>query len=313
MENKRIEWVDAAKGIGIILVCLGHSVQNVEIPLNKVILSFHMPLFFFLSGYTIKHLQLEFSTLKKFFMKKIRTIILPMIIGGIALSIFYFVFDYFIDGNTETKWKVLYYCNNWFLEALFISVITVTFIASLGNKYCVLAIIIISAVFAFNHYWPVSHMQQAVIATLFSLIGYSIKTFKEQFSRLYSVGGGGLVCVLIPIHSILCSRNVAVTMADNTYGNKILFIINAFMGIIITIHISLLCQKSKWLCDIVGKHTLVIYITQFMGIYLIRWIMRRFAIYTVDVWPRYYYVFLLLILFEIPIVKIAGWLENRRS
>ncbi len=47
---KRIEWVDIARGIGIILVILGHiGIGKV----GKFIYSFHIPLFFFLSGFLV--------------------------------------------------------------------------------------------------------------------------------------------------------------------------------------------------------------------------------------------------------------------
>ena len=39
----RIEWLDSARGIAIILVVLGHCIGYIDEPLNKVILSFHMP------------------------------------------------------------------------------------------------------------------------------------------------------------------------------------------------------------------------------------------------------------------------------
>ena len=48
--GKRIEWIDVSKGIGIILVLIGHISLNGG--LNKFIYSFHMPLFFILSGFT---------------------------------------------------------------------------------------------------------------------------------------------------------------------------------------------------------------------------------------------------------------------
>lgn len=50
----RIEWLDSARGIAIILVVLGHCIGYIDDPLNKVILSFHMPAFFFLSGICMK-------------------------------------------------------------------------------------------------------------------------------------------------------------------------------------------------------------------------------------------------------------------
>jgi fucose 4-O-acetylase-like acetyltransferase len=51
-KDKRIEWVDTAKGIGILLVILGHTIL---LPFISVpIYAFHMPLFFLLSGLFIK-------------------------------------------------------------------------------------------------------------------------------------------------------------------------------------------------------------------------------------------------------------------
>lgn len=50
--SKRIEYIDIARGIGILLVVMGHNDFAVVSPfLYKLIYSFHMPLFFFLSGY----------------------------------------------------------------------------------------------------------------------------------------------------------------------------------------------------------------------------------------------------------------------
>lgn len=50
MDKKRIAWVDIAKAIAIIGMIVGHEVTNDT--LRIFIFSFHMPLFFILSGYT---------------------------------------------------------------------------------------------------------------------------------------------------------------------------------------------------------------------------------------------------------------------
>lgn len=56
-QKKRIEWIDIAKGIGMVLVMLGHAPISYvspfcdEISIHNVFLySFHIPLFMFLSG-----------------------------------------------------------------------------------------------------------------------------------------------------------------------------------------------------------------------------------------------------------------------
>lgn len=49
VQNKqRIEWIDTIKGVGIILVLIGHcNIPNI----NQYIYLFHMPLFYIISGY----------------------------------------------------------------------------------------------------------------------------------------------------------------------------------------------------------------------------------------------------------------------
>jgi fucose 4-O-acetylase-like acetyltransferase len=54
--GSRLEHIDVAKGIGIILVVLGHNwiIRTEKGELFRIIFSFHMPLFFFLSGVLFK-------------------------------------------------------------------------------------------------------------------------------------------------------------------------------------------------------------------------------------------------------------------
>ena len=47
--SERYTWIDCIKGIGIFLVVLGHIYKDNYI--GQWIYSFHMPLFFMLSGY----------------------------------------------------------------------------------------------------------------------------------------------------------------------------------------------------------------------------------------------------------------------
>ena len=63
--NKRIEYIDIAKALGILLVILGHCVYTAKIPhLGVSIYSFHMPLFFIISGMFVKPIGFKKGTLK---------------------------------------------------------------------------------------------------------------------------------------------------------------------------------------------------------------------------------------------------------
>jgi polysaccharide biosynthesis protein PslL len=66
--SKRIEYLDIAKGIGILLVVLGHNdFEVISLFVQRLIYSFHMPLFFFLSGYFLNTAVPFFEFFKKRF------------------------------------------------------------------------------------------------------------------------------------------------------------------------------------------------------------------------------------------------------
>ncbi len=54
-QKARIELIDIAKAITIVLVILGHTTGILETPMyRRFLYAFHMPLFFFLAGLSIK-------------------------------------------------------------------------------------------------------------------------------------------------------------------------------------------------------------------------------------------------------------------
>ena len=74
----RIEWIDALKGFGIFCVTLGHL--GCWYPLEKHIYSFHMFLFFFLSGY----LHNRKYSKKEYIKRKFQTIFIPFLTWNIC-------------------------------------------------------------------------------------------------------------------------------------------------------------------------------------------------------------------------------------
>lgn len=73
LKKERIDWIDIAKGIGIILVVMGHLAAEDQ-DLKRFIYCFHMPLFFFISGIVFNIKNIKF---KKFFIKKFKSVYLP--------------------------------------------------------------------------------------------------------------------------------------------------------------------------------------------------------------------------------------------
>lgn len=93
---ERINWIDMAKGGGIILVVIGHCL-NPNSFLNSVIFSFHMPLFFIISGYLFK----DNVNTSRFLYKKSIRLLLPYFFTFII----YLFADIIIDSN-GTAWQI---------------------------------------------------------------------------------------------------------------------------------------------------------------------------------------------------------------
>ena len=83
--KQRIQWIDVAKGLAILIVVLGHCIGNLTDPVNKIILAFHMPLFFFLSGYCVKVSEIKFLPFLK---KKAIALLVPQITLGTISTAF---------------------------------------------------------------------------------------------------------------------------------------------------------------------------------------------------------------------------------
>jgi polysaccharide biosynthesis protein PslL len=117
--------IDIAKGIGILLVVFGHNwiVLKEQGELFRVIFSFHMPLFFFLSGIFLR----ESDTFKQFIFSKADSLLKPYLVVLTALGIgkilhptalFTYLFGVFYATIGTIKWEAL-----WFLPHLFVALL----------------------------------------------------------------------------------------------------------------------------------------------------------------------------------------------
>lgn len=127
---KRVEWVDTAKGICILLVVLHHCAQILQAsyPLQRDFLTFRMPLYFILSGLFFK--QYGFKT---FVLKKTNKLLIPYVffyvLTGVLIPVALFRFwghsIAFYDGyGLEAVFSIFserIICNPsiWFLFCLF--------------------------------------------------------------------------------------------------------------------------------------------------------------------------------------------------
>ena len=84
--------IDIIKALGIILMVMGHA----GAPITQWIYLFHMSLFFIVSGYCIGgNYSDNFSGLKLFIKKKIKTLYIPCLLFNTSLLILHNLLEYY--------------------------------------------------------------------------------------------------------------------------------------------------------------------------------------------------------------------------
>lgn len=120
--KKRLDYVDRIKGFAALLVIISHMVAqhtflSNEHPIREIICSFHMSLFFFISGYmTNKIDKIEQNGGRNFIVQRIRSLIMPYIF-------WLFISPIFVSGVFPSSLDVLLFYPNyylWFLPLMFI-------------------------------------------------------------------------------------------------------------------------------------------------------------------------------------------------
>ena len=271
--------VDIAKGLGILLVVLGHQVDYFEADLVGVyryIYLFHVPLFFFLSGMFFREQENFWNCFKKKFLR----LFVPYLLAN-----FFFFFVEMIrvwklgaayDGELGWKdlwlacaglWPVLSMLSRptWFILVLFrITLIYKLIQLMTGSRKWLMTIIcaaigIIGAVCAPETYMIGQTMVALPFLCAGHLCGVGLLGNKKLFSNACTIAG---VVVALPLLYLL-SRHQQTNIAVNVYDNVILMFTGAIIGILAVLWISKLIVNlpavTKCLTYI-GQYTLSILI-----------------------------------------------------
>lgn len=83
--QKRIEYIDLAKGFCIILVVIYHLTEyySLQMPLNNFFKAFRLPLYFFLSGMFFK----DYGSFLEFVKRKTNKLIIPFVFWFLLFSV----------------------------------------------------------------------------------------------------------------------------------------------------------------------------------------------------------------------------------
>lgn len=283
MQNNRDELWDVLKGIGIILVILGHMGLW-----NEFIYSFHMPLFFFLSGVLYKN-----RTCKELISYIKLRLLIPYLIWSVGLTLIaYFAASLWRNGILDKfsrlkeafiniflgggPLNVIEVCPAiWYLTATIIVLIIYSIINRIKKVRYKNAVIMICAllgvVLAINGEMGLFNIVAALLAVPFWHAGRCFRDRKYILDNglLYFFRGG----VFTAANILLTKINGRVHMYRGILGKSfLLFYINAFCGIAMCVCIAYIIKKLhlKYICRILailGKRTLGILCIHMILIY----------------------------------------------
>ncbi len=159
MGKKRIDYIDIAKGLGMMTIIWGHIMYSGIS--NAIVYAFHIPLYFFLSGLVFSHDR--YASFKEFVVKRFKGLLFPYIIFSFLTWGLWAVFAYVSHAQVESYWMPLlqtfiaqgsegYLVHNvplWFVTCLFVVEVVYYFLSKQKdwvNILCCVALAIIGYV-----------------------------------------------------------------------------------------------------------------------------------------------------------------------
>lgn len=283
--NKRLSYIDIAKGILILLLPIHHYgsvLSRIDLSTNNdwiitkyqyILGCFFMSAFFIISGYCSNFNKNN----KEFWKGNFKGIILPYITFTI-ISCLINVFQYGnINKLVDSFVNYQTHCNLWFLFALIGSKTIVYYLQKLIESqnfisnlfmHCICLMLLSVAVFCNNHFpsYNIIAIYHTLIASFFVLFGYDMKHYNGIYTHLkqHSLY---LFPIIIIIFNILNFQfpNFTAGIVIKLYQIPF-FIVLAIMGTMFTLRFSEIIGKST-LLEFAGQNSLIIYALHFIPLF----------------------------------------------
>ena len=286
--SKRIEYIDIARGIGILLVVLAHNDFGYISQYGyQVIYSFHMPLFFFLSGYFVKT-DIPFL---EFFKKRFHSLLKPFLF---TLFIIYFTsvsFEKMAFGTALRRiGKSLYgtgvyidWVQLWFLPNLFVvslyAFIFIVLVGKLNNRWLRLGILLATLAVSIpflKSFYPFSisllgkdyelfglpfSLDLLPLSGFFFILGSEVRRLENEtaFGNYFLLAGTG-----VAVFALNYFINSPIDFNTRTYSSLLFNTTEAIVGILFVLALSRQIEiHTNWLASLfkyLGRISLIILI-----------------------------------------------------
>lgn len=291
MEKKRIEWIDILRGLGMFIVIWGHCFLSDAYRVKSYIYSFHMPLFFFISGLTFStnYLDLPF---KDYIKRKIKGLLVPYLIINLIGILILFIYSKFdivsFKGIVEYLCGMVYSSdsvfsipssNTWFIPCLFLVDILFYLICKYSKgKVDILYLVCLCGIVSYANgisgyqvFGP-WHIETALTGIVFYYLGYVFISNQDKFEKLYKNNKimfiVGLILAIVGI--LFAASNRRITMNGNKYGAIISFYISSFSTIFGLVLFVKLFLKKSYVFRQIGKDSIFYLGYHFMFVRIVK-------------------------------------------
>lgn len=270
LHPKRIEHIDIAKGISILLVALHHTyLGGLGGDISYRMSVFRMPLFFFMSGVFFSYAAASWP----FIAKRAEALLKPYAVVAITVTAVLFLIegDYhfrlfrflYTNGTIiEPLWTPMWFLPHLFAVHLFCYIINrYTPYKNLSTRFKWLALlamlivgfflvdfysrpIITSLSGAYIHVWGLPFSIDIILVSSFYFLAGSL--LKEQI-KVFEVNIYKLILAASALVFILLRFTVSIDLVMRSVENHLLAFIGSLLGIYVVIALSKLIEKTRWL------------------------------------------------------------------
>lgn len=197
--STRVRYVDVLKGIGMFWVVFGHIVHIQAF--REYIWNFHMPLFFFVSGFLFN--ANKYQRFPEFLKARVKSLLIPYVIMYLVTFSYWVCLERFVRGGEHTVFSQMIglvygtygdymYFNGalWFLPCLFAAEMISYFIVKVRSIAFVGILSVLSfgvgrMLFTLGITFLSFGLQTSFIAIFFIGIGFCLKEFIREFVSLH--------------------------------------------------------------------------------------------------------------------------------
>lgn len=255
-----------ARGVAILLVVAGHCCSSNTGYLNRMILSFHMPLFFFLSGTFAKD---GLGGVKN----KIKRLLLPQVLLALLETV-RLTLPKLLRGEQLIDYNWISPLGSWFLPTLFLCTIIYMLLTSCINikthkAYVLILVVDLIFIWLSLYVFNISNgfftkfFKLLPVGFLFYILGKCCSNYSLSINKGENRLMEAIIIIALLLVFIISQWNSPVKMYTSEYGLFPLFIVTSITGIFAVVEI-MKRLKPITLLEEIGKISIAIYVWNFI-------------------------------------------------